>query len=287
MSTTPVQKLIVITGASDGIGLEASSQLAAQGHHLVMVGRTPTKLEAAVARVRAESPDVPVESFLCDFASLADVRGLAHELLASYPRIDVLVNNGGTVHDKRTVTRDGHEATFQVNHLAGFLLTELLLDRIRASAPARIVTTSSIGHFNGTMDFDDLGFTHGYQILRAYSRSKLANVLHTRDLARRLEGTGVTANCLHPGAVATNIWSGAPWFARPVLAVAKRFMMVSPATGGERIAYLATSPEVEGRTGGYYEQDALKEPADLARDNAVAARLDAVSRELVGLPPLG
>jgi NAD(P)-dependent dehydrogenase (short-subunit alcohol dehydrogenase family) len=122
--------------------------------------------------------------------------------------------------------------------------------------------------------------------MRAYGRSKLANVLYTRDLARRLEGTEVTANCLHPGAVATNIWSGAPWFARPVLAIAKRVMMVSPATGGERIAYLATSPEVEGRTGGYYEQDSLKEPADLARDDAVAARLDAVSRELVGLPPL-
>jgi NAD(P)-dependent dehydrogenase (short-subunit alcohol dehydrogenase family) len=279
-------KTIVVTGASDGIGLEASSQLAQQGHHVVMVGRTPAKLRAAVKRIRDESPDAPVESFECDFSSLANVRELADQLLAAYPRIDVLVNNAGTVFDKRTVTDDGIEATFQVNHLAGFLLTELLLDRLKACAPARVVTTSSIGHFNGTMDFDDLGFTRGYQIMRAYSRSKLANVLHTRDLARRLEGTGVTANCLHPGAVATNIWSGAPWFARPVLAIAKRVMMVSPATGGERIAYLATSPEVEGRTGGYYEQDSLKEPADLARDDAVAARLDAVSRELVGLPPL-
>ncbi|RNM13027.1 SDR family oxidoreductase [Nocardioides pocheonensis] len=277
------QKTIVITGASDGIGLEAASQLAAQGHHLVMVGRTPAKLTAAVKRIHAESPGTQVESFLCDNTSLADVRGLAHDLLAAYPRIDVLVNNAGTVFDKRTVTGDGIEATFQVNHLAGFLLTELLLDRLVASAPARIVTTSSIGHFNGTMDFDDLGFEHGYQIMRAYGRSKLANVLHTRQLARRLEGTGVTVNCLHPGAVATNIWSGAPWFARPVLAVAKRLMMVSPATGGERLAYLATSPEVEGRSGGYYEQDRLKDPSDVARDDAVAERLDRVSRDLVGL----
>jgi NAD(P)-dependent dehydrogenase (short-subunit alcohol dehydrogenase family) len=281
--TSPGQKLIVITGASDGIGLEAASQLAAQGHHLVMVGRTPAKLEAAVGRVRRESPQVPVESHLCDNTSLADVRGLAHELLAAYPRIDVLVNNAGTVFDKRTVTRDGIEATFQVNHLAGFLLTELLLDRLVASAPARIVITSSIGHFNGTLDFDDLGFEHRYQILRAYNRSKLANVLHTRHLARRLEGTGVTVNCLHPGAVSTNIWSGAPWFARPVLSVAKRMVMVPPATGGARIAHLATSPDVEGRTGGYYERDQLTEPAELARDDAVAARLDAVSRELVDL----
>ena len=277
------QKLIVITGASDGIGLESASQLAAQGHHVVMVGRTPAKLEAAVARVRGESPDVPVESLVCDFASLDDVRGLAHELLTTSPRIDVLVNNAGTVFDKRTLTVDGIEATFQVNHLSGFLLTELLLDRIVASAPARIVTTSSVGHFNGTMDFDDLGFERGYQIMRAYGRSKLANVLYTRELARRLEGTGVTANCLHPGAVATNIWSGAPWFARPVLEIGKRLFMISPAKGGERLTYLATSPEVEGRSGGYYEQDKLKEPARLARDADVAQRLVETSRAMVGL----
>jgi retinol dehydrogenase-14 len=284
MSTTPTQKTIVVTGASDGIGLESSSQLAAQGHHVVMVGRNPQKLEAAVARVRRESPDAQVESFVCDFASFAAVRDLAAKLLASYPRIDVLVNNAGTVFDKRTVTEDGNEATFQVNHLSGFLLTELLLDRVRESAPARIVTTSSVGHYGGTMNFDDLGFESGYQIMRAYGRSKLANVLYTRDLAERLEGSGVTANALHPGAVATNIWSGAPWFARPVLAVGKRLFMVSPAKGGSRITFLATSPEVEGRSGGYYEQDKLKEPAALAQDDAVRQRLVDVSRELVGLP---
>jgi NAD(P)-dependent dehydrogenase (short-subunit alcohol dehydrogenase family) len=277
------QKTIVITGASDGIGLEAASQLAAQGHHLVMVGRTPAKVEAAAARVRGESPDVPVETFICDFGSLEDVRGLAHDLLAAYPRIDVLVSNAGTVFDKRTVTRDGLEATFQVNHLAGFLLVELLLDRIVASAPARIVITASAGHYGGTLDLDDLGFEHGYTIMRAYNRSKLANVLHTRHLARRLEATGVTVNTLHPGAVATNIWSGAPWFARPVLELGKRIFMVKPATGGERLAFLATSPEVEGRTGGYYQQNALKQPASLARDDALGDRLDRVSRELVGL----
>ncbi|HEX7716977.1 MAG TPA: SDR family NAD(P)-dependent oxidoreductase, partial [Marmoricola sp.] len=247
------------------------------------VGRTPAKLAAAAARVRSESPDVPVETFICDFASLEDVRGLAHDLLAAYPRIDVLVSNAGTVFDKRTVTRDGLEATFQVNHLAGFLLVELLLDRIVASAPARIVITASAGHYGGTLDLDDPGFEHGYTIMRAYNRSKLANVLHTRHLARRLEGTGVTVNTLHPGAVATNIWSGAPWFARPVLELGKRIFMVKPATGGERLAFLATSPEVEGRTGGYYQQNALKQPASLARDDVLGDRLDRVSRELVGL----
>ena len=283
MTAVPVQKHIVITGASDGIGLEAASQLAAEGHHVVLVGRSPAKLTAAVERVRHESPDVPVESFVCDFASFAAVRELAEQLLASYPRIDVLVNNAGTVFDKRTVTEDGNEATFQVNHLSGFLLTELLLDRLVASAPARIVTTSSVGHYRGSMDFDDLGFERGYQIMRAYSRSKLANVLYTRELAGRLEGTGVTATCLHPGAVATNIWSGAPWFAKPVLEIGKRLFMISPAKGGARLTYLATSPEVEGRSGGYYEQDKLKEPADLAKDADVAQRLVETSRALVGL----
>jgi NAD(P)-dependent dehydrogenase (short-subunit alcohol dehydrogenase family) len=277
-----VTRTVVVTGASDGIGLEASSQLAAQGEHLVLVGRNPLKLESAVARVQGESPGTRVDSFVCDFASLAAVRALAEQLLASYPRIDVLVNNAGTVFDKRTVTADGLEATFQVNHLAGFLLTELLLDRLVASTPARIVTTSSAGHYAGTMDFDDLGFERGYQILRAYNRSKLANVLSTRELATRLDGTGVTANCLHPGAVSTNIWSGAPWFAQPVLAVAKRIFMVSPSTGGARIAFLVASPEVEGATGGYYEQDKLKEPAPLAKDAEVGRRLVAVSRDLVG-----
>jgi NAD(P)-dependent dehydrogenase (short-subunit alcohol dehydrogenase family) len=289
MTTEPVrkQKTIVITGASDGIGLEAACQLAAQGHHLVMIGRTPAKLQAAVKRVRHESPDAPVDSFLCDFASLDDVRGLAHDLRAAYPRIDVLVDNGGTVFDKRTVTEDGFEATFQVNHLAGFLLTELLLDRIVASAPARIVITASAGHYGGTMDFDDLGFEHGYTIMRAYNRSKLANVLYTRDLARRLDGTGVTVNTLHPGAVATNIWSGAPWYARPVLEVGKRLFMVKPETGGERLAHLATGPEVEGRTGGYYQQNELKDPAKLAQDVAVATRLVEVSRRMVELDSPG
>jgi retinol dehydrogenase-14 len=249
----------------------------------VMVGRNPSKLVAAVKRIRHESPDVPFESFVCDVSSFAAVRELADQLLASYPRIDVLASNAGSVFDKRTVTGDGNESTFQVNHLSGFLLTEMLLARIVASAPARIVITSSIVHFKGTMDLDDAGFERGYQIMRAYQRSKLANVLYTRELAARLDGTGVTANCLHPGGVATNIWSGAPWFARPVLAIGKRLFMVSPATGGGRLAYLATSPEVEGRTGGYYEQDKAKDPASLAQDEALGRQLVATSRALVGL----
>ncbi|MBO9524403.1 MAG: SDR family oxidoreductase [Nocardioidaceae bacterium] len=276
-------KTIVVTGASDGIGLESASQLAGQGHRLVLVGRNPAKVTAAVKRLQAETNGAEVDSYACDFSRLEEVRRLGESLLASYPRIDVLVSNAGTVFDKRTLTADGYEATFAVNHLAGFLLTETLLPRLREGAPTRIVTTASVGHYRGTMNFDDLGFERGYQIMRAYNRSKLANVLYTRELARRLAGTGVTATTLHPGAVATNIWSGAPAFARPVLNLAKRIVMISPAEGGARLTYLATGAQVEGANGGYYEKDKIKEPAKLALDDAVGDRLVEVSRKMVGL----
>jgi retinol dehydrogenase 14 len=278
-------KTFVITGGSDGIGLECASLLARDtaGCRIVLVGRNPDRTASAVGRIRQESPSVAVDSFLCDFGDLAAVRRLAQDLLAACDRIDVLVNNAGTVFARRTVTGDGLEATFAVNHLAGLLLTELLLDRIEESAPARIVFTSSDGHYSGTMDLDDLGFQHGYSIMRAYSRSKLANVLTARHLARRLDGTGITVTSLHPGAIATNIWSGAPWFARPVLAVVKRWKMESPATGGKRLAYLAADPAVEGQTGGYYRRNELREPSALALDDDLGDRLYDLSADLVGL----
>ena len=236
-----------------------------------------------MGRIRAEQPSCRVDSLLCDFADQPAVRRLAGDLLATCDRIDVLINNAGTVFSRRTLTADGIESTFAVNHLGGLLLTELLLDRLVESAPARIVFTSSAGHYSGTMDLDDLGFEHGYSIMKAYSRSKLANVLTARLLARRLAGTGVTVTSLHPGAIATNIWSRAPWFARPVLAVVKRWKMESPEVGGSRLAYLAGSAEVEGATGGYYQRNRLREPSDLARDDALGERLYDVSARLVGL----
>ena len=275
----------VITGGSDGIGLECASQIATvrPGCRIVLVGRNPSRTAAAVGRLRAESPKCRIDSLLCDFADQSAVRRLADDLLRTCDRIDVLVNNAGTVFARRTLTADGIESTFAVNHLGGLLLTELLLDRIRESAPARIVFTSSEGHYSGTLDLDDVGFERGYSIMRAYARSKLANVLTARLLARRLEGSGVTVNALHPGAISTNIWSRAPWFARPVLAVLKR-RMESPAVGGSRLAYLATSPEVDGHTGGYYHRNRLREPSALAQDDALGERLYDLSARLVGLP---
>jgi retinol dehydrogenase 14 len=275
----------VVTGGSDGIGLECASRIAAArpGCRLVLVGRRPTRMAAAVQRVRREQPACEVDSFLCDFADQHAVRRLGEDLLASCDRIDVLVNNAGTVFARRRLTADGIEATFAVNHLAGLLLTELLLDRIRDSAPSRIVFTSSESHYTGTMNLDDLGFEHGYTVLRAYSRSKLANVLTARLLARRLEGTGVTVVSMHPGTLATSIWSNAPWFARPVLTVYKRLWMEDAAVGGARLAHLALSPGVAGRSGEYYHADSFREPSALARDDALGEQLYDVSARLVGL----
>ena len=273
---------MLVTGATAGIGLESATQLGMEGHHLVLVGRNVDKLERAASDVEAAGAS-GVDTLVCDFGSLDAVRGLADEVLATYDALHVLVNNAGTVHAERTLTPEGIEATFAVNHLGPFLLTERLKDLLVASAPARIVFTSSVGHYRGTMDFDDLGFERGYTIMKAYSRSKLANVLYTRSLSAELADKGVTVNCLHPGTVATDIWDGAPWFARPALHLAKRLFMISPADGGRTITYLATSPEVDGVTGEYFENNQPKRPADLALEDEVAARLREESARLVEL----
>jgi NAD(P)-dependent dehydrogenase (short-subunit alcohol dehydrogenase family) len=250
-----------------------------------MVGRDPSKTADKVDEVRSRSGSSSVESLLCDVSSQQQVRALAAAFLAKYDRIDVLVNNAGTVFARRTLTEDQLEATFAVNYLSAFLLTNLLLDLLKRSAPARVVNVASNGHYGGTLDFDDLGFERGYQIMRAYSRSKLAEVLFTRELARRLAGTGVTANCVHPGAVATKIWDAAPGFTRPFFAVAKRVAMISPAAGAETIVYLAASPEVAQDSGLYFEKNRPKSPSRLAQDDALATRLWDESAKLVKLAP--
>ena len=276
-------KAALVTGATSGLGLETSVKLASMGGEVVLVGRDRSRGEAAVADVKRRSGSNLVSLMLCDFASLARIRRLAADVIASRSRLHILVNNAGSVSVKRELTEDGIERTFAVNHLGPFLLTNLLLDLLKASAPARVVTVASIANRRGDMPFDNLQFEHGgYAIMRAYSRSKLANVLFTRELARRLAGTGVTATCLHPGAVATNIWSYAPWYTRPFLAIAKLFM-ISAAEGADAIVRLATSPELEGVTGEYYERTRKVAPSPIALDDGVASMLWERSAALVGL----
>ena len=277
-------KTVLVTGATSGIGLEASVALARQGARVIMVGRNQAKTEAARADVASRSGSKEVSSLLADFASQASVRALADAVRSRVERLDVLVNNAGGVNKARTVTADGIETTFAVNHLGYFLLTNLLLDLVVKSAPARVVTVASVGHRRGTLDFEDLGFERGgYSIMRAYSRSKLANILFANELARRRAGSGVTSNSLHPGSVDTNIWSGAPLWAKPIIQVLLRPFFISAEKGGERIVQLAASPELEGVTGKYFEDGKVVDPAPLARDASLATRLWDVSARMVGL----
>ena len=277
-------KIALVTGATSGIGLEACITLASQGHFVVMVGRDEQKTQQCVADVKHKSGSDKVDALRCDFSSQASIRSLASAYRARYDRLDVLINNAGTVNATRSVTQEGIESTFAVNHLGYFLLTNLLLDLLIKSAPARIVVVSSVGHYRATMDLDDLGFDKGgYGIMEAYGRSKLGNVMMTRSMAKKLEGKGVTINALHPGAVATNIWSGAPGWARPILAVLKSLVMISPKKGGQTLTYLATSPEVDGLSGLYFEKNKPKECSALAKDEVLADKLWAKSAELVGL----
>ena len=270
---------IVLSGATGGIGREAARQLAEEGHSLVLLGRDGDKLAVVEAEVRDSAASV--HTLVADNEDLASVRAAAAEIRERHERIDVLCVNAGTVYDRRTVTQDGFEATFQVNHLAGFLLTELLRDRLGEGS--RIVITSSVGHQQGSWDWDDIGFEQErYTTLKAYSRSKLANVLHARHLAGVLADDGITVVAFHPGTIGTGIWSHAPWYARPALSVARLFMG-SPSTGGAVLTWLATSERVGSMSGVYFDQRDPAEPSRLARDDQLAARLYDESRRMVGL----
>ena len=244
-------KVCIVTGANSGIGLVTSRQLAILGATVVMVCRDRRKGEKALEETRRRSGSGSVELMFCDMGSLASVRSLAAEFEKKHDALHVLVNNAGLANVRRSVTSDGFETTLQVNYLAPFLLTNLLLGLLKRSAPARIVNVSSIGHYGGHIDLDDLQLERNYRVMKAYSQSKLALVLFTYELARRLEGTGVTANCLHPGAVATNIW-GRPLGPFSFLGRLSRLFLISPEKGAKTSVYLVTSKAVEGVTGKYF-----------------------------------
>ena len=275
-------KTIVVTGGTSGIGRATALGLAPLGSRLVLVGRDAGRSEETLAAIRAATGRTDVEVVRGDFASLAGVRGIADELSRKTEKIDVLVNTAGVTVLKRTTTADGFETTFAVNHLGYFLLTGLLLPRLRAAAPgARIVNVASDAHRWGVLDLDDLQNERDFKGMKVYGQSKTANILFTRELARRLEGSGVTANSLHPGAIATRLGRGnGPWSdaLQRVLSV----FMKSPEQGAETSIYLASSPTVEGVNGRYFANSKEKQPRPHATDDATAKRLWEVSEQLTG-----
>jgi retinol dehydrogenase 12 len=276
-------RVCVVTGASSGIGKAASIALAKLGASVVLVCRDRVRGEAAMAQITsAASGSRRAPSLeLADLASLNQVRALAARL-AGLPSIDVLVNNAGLIGAGRRTTADGFEYTMAVNHLAPFLLTYLLAPTLQASAPARVVTVSSVMHHAALLDPDDLQLERRYLPMLAYANSKLANVLFTRELARRLDGTGVTANCLHPGTVTSRFGdTGAAWL-RLGLVVGRPFLR-SAESGARTVVYLAASPDVAGQTGGYYVSSKRRDPSRAARDDVLAGRLWDISARLTGL----
>jgi NAD(P)-dependent dehydrogenase (short-subunit alcohol dehydrogenase family) len=272
----------VVTGATSGIGKAAATALARLGATVVLVGRDRGRTEAAVAEIAPVSASPPRAEF-ADLASLEQVRGLAGRL-DGLERIDVLINNAGLVLGERRITPDGLEHVFALNHLAPFLLTSLLLPKLTASAPARVVTVTSDAHSAARLDLSDPNLEHGWDSWRSYANSKLANILFTRELARRLDGTGVTANCAHPGVVRTGFGRESRPLLKLGITIARPFML-SPERGADTIVYLASSPDVAGQTGGYYVKRQRREPSAAARDDAAARELWELSEKLTGLAP--
>ena len=277
-------KVCVVTGATSGIGKAAAAALAGLGATVVLVGRDRGRTEAAAAEIGPASTSPP-RAEVADLASLEQVRGLAGRL-AGLERIDVLINNAGLVLGERRITPDGFEHVFALNHLAPFLLTNLLLPKLAASAPARVVTVTSDAHSAARLDLSDPNLERGWDSWRSYANSKLANILFTRELASLLTGTGVTANCVHPGTVNTRFGRDGSSMLRFGLGIGRRFLL-SAAQGADTVVYLASSPDVAGATGGYYVKRRLRAPSGAARDPATARRLWAISAELTGLAEPG
>jgi len=278
-------KICLVTGASSGIGKATALGLAKMGVTVVMVCRDANKGQAALTEIKQKSGSNSVDLLLADLSSQEAIRSLANEYKSKYQQLHVLINNAGIYYTKGHVTVDGLEAMFAVNYLARFLLTNLLLDIIKSSAPARIINVAGAYHAKGKIDFDDLQGEKDFDGQRANHQSKLADVLFTYELARRLEGTGVTVNCLHPGMVATSLIDkdkDFPVFFKYFYKLSKP-LMKSPAKGAETSLYLASSPEVEGVTGRYFVNKKIVESSLASHDAQLAQRLWSVSEKLAKL----
>ena len=285
MTAQMAGKVVLITGGTGGIGKATAIGLAAQGARVAITGRDRERAEAAAAEIRDATGNPLVDAFAADLSSQAEVRRVAAHVLDTYPRLDVLINNVGGFWATRRVTVDGLEHTFAVNHLAAFLLTSLLLDRLKASAPARVVLVSSGAQSMGSIDFEDLQGERAYSGQTAYNQSKLASVMFTYELARRLKDAGVTANALHPGVVSTGFGAEDPSRIFTFIVPLVRPFMKSPRQGAATSIYLASSPKVEGVTGMYFAKEKPQTSNKASYDVDAAARLWQVSAGLVGHPP--
>jgi NAD(P)-dependent dehydrogenase (short-subunit alcohol dehydrogenase family) len=274
-------KVCLVTGCSSGIGKVTATELAKMGASVVMVCRDRSRGEAVQAEIRAATPDAAVDLIIADLSSMAEVRRVAHEFMQHHSSLHVLINNAGGINARRQVTADGLEYTFATNYLSTFLLTSLLLDTLKASAPARIINVSSVAHTRGSIDFADLQGARRYSFPKAYGQSKLAQVLFTYALAERLQGTGVTVNALHPGAVASNFNNGMSGLPRLIGAAIYAVIGISAEKGAQTSLYLATSPEVAEVSGKYFVDCKERRSSQRSYDMALRQRLWQVSEELI------
>lgn len=283
MAITLQDKVVLVTGATSGIGEATALALAEQGARVVIVSRSPQKCAATVNRIKQATGNTQIDYIVGDLSVMAEVREVATQFRRSYDRLDVLVNNAGAMFMARQVSADGYEMMFALNHLSYFLLTNLLLDMLQGSAPARIVNVASDAHKGQTINFDDLQAEQKFSAIAGYGGSKLMNIMFTYELARRLNGTGVTANALHPGFVSSNIGVNGNrafgWLKKAI-----NVFSLSPEDGAQTSVYLASSPEVEGVTGQYFVKSQAVPSSDASYAEAAQKRLWDVSAELVGLP---
>jgi NAD(P)-dependent dehydrogenase (short-subunit alcohol dehydrogenase family) len=275
-------KVVVVTGATSGIGEVAADRLAQKGARIVFVARDRERGEAARKHFRAIAAQSDHTVHYADLTKLAEQKRVAKEIADSEPQIDVLINNAGAMFTTRQETADGLEKTFALNHMSYFTMTNILLDRLKATPGARIVSTASDAHRAGKLNFDDLQSTHSYSGWGAYARSKLMNILFTRELAKRLAGTGVTANCLHPGFVSTRFGQNNAGFMGWLIKIGQNFAL-TPEQGAETIIWLSSSDDLAGNTGGYYEKKKLVLPSKAAQSDADARQLWDVSAKFAGV----